>query len=724
MAQPAAAGSAAPGAAFRIGEFVRVDAERRYGRSDSEGGVGYVTAADSSTRTVTVTWTGHGMLGGAGGAVERGILLTRLHPATLATPPRKHASPQPGCVGGNVATAVPAKVPDGASPLVAECFGWRPRASSTPHPLATCLRQGRRKKKRGWRRLEEHTRLNGLASGEPALNSQFSERETTAFVMEYMLLCGITGYERALGDLCFAWGRQPHFASRAAAKFAARCGPQRVQRSDTGKSILTDVEFAQSKASAWESYKHVKMAEYAAPAVTDIRTEWDSMSEQDRVPYQAAAERKQMRAPFVLNEATEVLRRTKGCISWRALANQIGNFCSPQALRQYFTSIEDFEYTSTGMAPELSPAHKKRRVDWACMFWTFWHSAKRVQLRVMLCHMDEKWFYACVVRKFRKRIVSIGVEPVDFRVTHKSHVYKTMAVAVSGFIPTGGDITAGGHAVKIAFERVGRMAPAVRDSFRRVYSEDGKSFTYTGDRLREKGQLYWKNLEITGSSEGTATKPKFSLLALHRDNIIPAMEKLAAERNVVIRYQMDQAGPHTDGRFMAYMNKEFDSRGWMFEFQPSQSPITNVKDACIFPTLSKDVSQQQAIAYGSHVLQDEELWRAAESSWANMPLSTIARAYAGHHQIVTAILEHAGSNEFLRQRGGMHYGIRKRYAATEEGVDVVFVDTTANDIDASVLKYEPPDYDGESFNKLDEQEQRCIASASANTPAVMPTRSV
>jgi hypothetical protein len=34
-------------------------------------------------------------------------------------------------------------------------------------------------------------------------------------------------------------------------------------------------------------------------------------------------------------------------------------------------------------------------------------------------------------------------------------------------------------------------------------------------------------------------------------------------------------------------------------------------------------------------------------TWSEMPLSTVARAYAGHHQIAITILEHNEGNEFL-----------------------------------------------------------------------------
>ena len=68
---------------------------------------------------------------------------------------------------------------------------------------------------------------------------------------------------------------------------------------------------------------------------------------------------------------------------------------------------------------------------------------------------------------------------------------------------------------------------------------------------------------------------------------------------------MDGAGPHKDGKLAKYLKSEFDERGWILQFQPANSPITNVKDACIFPAMSKRVTEAQGLTKGSHVLEGE-----------------------------------------------------------------------------------------------------------------------
>ena len=132
--------------------------------------------------------------------------------------------------------------------------------------------------------------------------------------------------------------------------------------------------------------------------------------------------------------------------------------------------------------------------------------------------------------------------------------------------------------------------------------------------------------------------------------IICAQESEGGLYDVRVKYAMDGAGCHQDKRFLTYLENDFKERGWMFRFQPSQSPITNVHDAAIFPSLSKRVSNEQGMTNRSYILRGEQLWETVKESWNKMPLSTIARAYAGHHQIVNAIINNKGGTIFYTQK--------------------------------------------------------------------------
>ena len=81
----------------------------------------------------------------------------------------------------------------------------------------------------------------------------------------------------------------------------------------------------------------------------------------------------------------------------------------------------------------------------------------------------------------------------------------------------------GGEAKKVSIVRAGRLQPAQKDTYRRVYKDDG-TFHYPrilGNLLRRKGDPYFCPMEVTGSSEGTKKKPKFSLLKHFQQTEIP-----------------------------------------------------------------------------------------------------------------------------------------------------------------------------------------------------------
>ena len=110
----------------------------------------------------------------------------------------------------------------------------------------------------------------------------------------------------------------------------------------------------------------------------------------------------------------------------------------------------------------------------------------------------------------------------------------------------------GGVAFKVNLEKVGRFTPAKKDSYKRVYDENGTTFSYPkvdGNRLRTKGVDYFIPKEINGSKEGTEKNPKFSLLKHFIEKEIPLLDELAAKvstetnKRVMIRYQINGAAP-------------------------------------------------------------------------------------------------------------------------------------------------------------------------------------
>ena len=77
------------------------------------------------------------------------------------------------------------------------------------------------------------------------------------------------------------------------------------------------------------------------------------------------------------------------------------------------------------------------------------------------------------------------------------------------------------------------MVEAKKNSWKRVYKEDGTCHYPTDDDknlLRQKGEMYFKPMEINGYGEGTKQNPKISLWREYKNQIIPDLEKKVVER--------------------------------------------------------------------------------------------------------------------------------------------------------------------------------------------------
>ena len=125
-----------------------------------------------------------------------------------------------------------------------------------------------------------------------------------------------------------------------------------------------------------------------------------------------------------------------------------------------------------------------------------------------------------------------------------------MYIVISGFLMHNNDITAGGEAFPISLTRVGKMVKASKNSYRRVYKNDG-TYHYPkikNNIMRVKGKQYFTSVDLTGSKDGTAKNPKMSLISAYKNEIIPAMDliekKLSAKLSAKIIFvqQEDNAG--------------------------------------------------------------------------------------------------------------------------------------------------------------------------------------
>ena len=114
----------------------------------------------------------------------------------------------------------------------------------------------------------------------------------------------------------------------------------------------------------------------------------------------------------------------------------------------------------------------------------------------------------------------------------------------------------GGHGLKIGLYRVQAARVAQRDAQESRLDENGSRRCH-GDIFRMRGDAYLVDCNVTGSDEGTSNNPKFSLLALFRDQVFPKIVELVAPGGVYDCFlpilQGDNAGPHVDGTFHTFV---------------------------------------------------------------------------------------------------------------------------------------------------------------------------
>ena len=499
---------------------------------------------------------------------------------------------------------------------------------------------------KGWLRKLLH---DETSTHEFSLKAHFNDQETMVLSLMSTLLSGSSSIHRQLPGhvnlMSHALGierktRKRNFLTLVEDNFIIKS----ADSSRKSKTIFNDEHRRKQVFTAFNSFKKMstkKFRETSERIPTEIlKLEFEALDQETKHSLGVMAQRDLVRSRSLWGELCDILLKSKGKVSYAVLANHLSNIVDKTTIMRTLKDQEGFRTRKDRILPHLDKAAQLRRVKWAETFWMFWKCVKCCppsKVIFVLVHMDEKWFYAIVTRANCKVLTSIGLEPNDYYAHHKNHVGKELYIVVTAYVINNNDITAGGKAVPISCIRVGKMVKASKNSYKRVYKTDG-SYHYPQipeNIKRRKGEEYFKPMELNGSNTGTPKKPKISLLQKYIDDIIPNIETKIVERfgtddtKVCIVKQEDGAGLHTDRTYLNTMNDMFRVRDWLIFNQPSQSPVTNIHDACIFPMMSKAVSTEQAISFGSKMLVGEQLNQTVLKVWQDKS-NTVAmsRAFA------------------------------------------------------------------------------------------------
>ena len=670
---------------FRVGDYVDVDSECRTGRVDSEGGKGYI---ESLSPTIDVRYVISGLLSPA---VDR----NRIHTAKIATTGRRKSFD-----GSRTPSILDYSYPEyrrqqrliavsstSTSTRTNHVFNFDNCRFDFGNPADTRILLNLSLKKtdvvdiidklnktnmKGWLRKNEN--LNNKISTTKNTHLNLEERN---MVLKLLLCLKHINCQRAVNKVSYAWGVTRYTVQRLFKTETLEGGNlQRKTRRDKGLTVFNSEHRRQSTFTTFSVFKKIKRMENRGERFTkdQLYSSWMSLSDENMNRIEELTEQQKERCALLLVEIGQILRRTQGRLTWQQLASSLCGTGVPvvshMSIARAIMSLPDSTYTTTRIFPLLNEATKRKRLEWSMNFWKFWTTVKVLtNVKVLLVHMDEKWFYSVAVRNKNKFVPFLGMQnKVSSTVQHKSHIHKEMLICTTAYLPHNNDMERGGMAYKVSMERVGKLLPAKRDSYKRVYNDDN-TFSYPHieqNIIRRKGELYFQSMEINATKEGSVSAPKFSLLKFFVEKEIPRLEKLTEtlkesyNQPVIVRYQMDSAGPHTDVKLLDRLQEEFHVRGWILVRQPAQSPLTNVKDTCIFPSLSKTVSWNQSNLYNNKVLDGEELNTYVQVAFENLPLDTVARSYLGHHQMVNAIVEDNGDDNHMRSTSGSHCGVRRQ----------------------------------------------------------------
>ena len=205
-----------------------------------------------------------------------------------------------------------------------------------------------------------------------------------------------------------------------------------------------------------------------------LTQEFDQLTDEQKKVYENLAEQDLIRSSTIWDKLKDL--KTKGKVPYTAMEFHLGYIVSTYTIMKILKQQEGYHMRKDRILPALDKAAQKRRVVWAETFWWLWKGIRCCPcstIQFVLIHMDEKWFYAVRTRSNCKVLTSIGLEPNDYYAHHKSHINKIMYVVVTAFVPIENDINKGGITIPVACVRVGREVEAQKNSYKRVYKDDG-----------------------------------------------------------------------------------------------------------------------------------------------------------------------------------------------------------------------------------------------------------
>lgn len=656
-----------------VGDYVFVEADLSRGMC-SYGGQGFVTAmdGDGATRMFTVTYDKYAT---HGGQKESFIPYNRITevPTTYASPKLQRARSLPTNFAEESAAAnapSPKPAPIGIAAILTQGYnsnrgkGWRAKELKV-------FSSNRKHSEQFIRLLREDAKeLQGVLSVQSNCHEGrgrgglFKKRTTqfTPVSMKYLAKAWGVGVnypgkllkqQSTKSEYTISPPNLPVVESKVAA--TVRYSPRNMFIADRIRQRKEEEEvyaFDNSKENRKYVFREQAKAEWALLPLPD-RQYWESRS------------RSQIeRQPFIADNIIEAMRANPAK-SYAQISADIGHWCCAATIQKWISSKLGCATYAQRTLPLLTTAQMEKHVAFAKRLRNNWGLPPQ---KILWIHYDEKWFFGWVNRCNAKMCEVLGLERTHTYIYHKNHIEKVMAVAFTAFA-FNGNVENGGDGIKLGLYRV-QAARIAKKTVRKGRRDEHGRMRYDGAIVRMEGDPYLVDCNVTGSDEGTSDKPRFSLMALFRDQIFPKIATLVGPGGEYAGYlpliQGDNAGPHTDATFTNFVKGHCASKGWKWEPQAAQMPHMNNLDLAVFPMMSKRHSALLT-RYSNKMAPPQEIWDGALSVWREMGSPEIARGFILAYRIAAKVITNKGSNTFLQQHD-FHSGVRQDFYPSATGV--------------------------------------------------------
>jgi len=471
------------------------------------------------------------------------------------------------------------------------------------------------------------------------------------------------------------------FNCRRTGKTVSYCGPASViiDRAQAAKMYTARRLFAlnkrqrDAKASSRSKSSSMTVGE-AARSFSAAAKAYDDASDAVHAYWEQRAREHDRRQPGILESILTVLEGDP-TRSFDQVSADIGGWCSGDTIRRFFDSLS-YSKVLERVLPLLNKIQRKKAVKFARRFRNNWGRGKG---KFLLVHLDEKWFYGMLLRHAKVCKV-LGLKAPHLYAQHKSHITKVLMMAVVG-IAFEDSLENGGTGVRLGIWRAEAAKVAQRVTNKAHRDPETGRVTYPsaangGMQLREKGDVYFVDVEVTGSTSGTSTNPKFQLLGFLRDVLFPQLQKIVGPGGPFEGYcpiiQWDNAGPHTDKTLVAFAETFCAAQKpvpWGWEPQGPQMPHANVLDLLVFPKLSRNHGHVMRAAAGRSVAKPADIWKHARAEYLRCDSVDIAKAFVLAYRLMAKVIAANGGNHFLHE-GGVHSGVRDDFKATVDGYGI------------------------------------------------------